>query len=73
MCNIYHFNKKSFIAFKGYLLLLCLQVNHFPGSGFITMKASLAVSEIDFIPTAFKMPADKTKLLEYVSIALCIG
>ncbi|XP_064599987.1 probable tubulin polyglutamylase ttll-15 [Liolophura sinensis] len=42
------------------------KVNHFPGSGFITMKASLAVSQIDFIPTAFKMPSDKNKLLTYI-------
>ncbi|XP_042205513.1 probable tubulin polyglutamylase ttll-15 [Homarus americanus] len=41
------------------------RVNHFPGSGFITNKVNLAVSGLPFIPRAFRMPAEKSNLLEY--------
>jgi hypothetical protein len=44
-----------------------LQVNHFPGSGYITQKVDLATSGIPYIPVAFRIPADLEKLLEYVS------
>ncbi|KAK6186581.1 hypothetical protein SNE40_008595 [Patella caerulea] len=42
------------------------KVNHFPGSGYITNKASLAATKMDFIPTAFKMPTDKENFTQYV-------
>ncbi|XP_005107488.1 probable tubulin polyglutamylase ttll-15 [Aplysia californica] len=41
------------------------KVNHFPGSGFVTNKASLAQSKLDFIPKAFEIPAKKKEFLEY--------
>lgn len=41
------------------------RVNKFPGSGWITNKLSLATSNIKQAPKAFKIPADKNKLLEY--------
>ncbi|CAH1792274.1 unnamed protein product [Owenia fusiformis] len=41
------------------------RVNHFPGSGFITNKVSLALSPLKHIPRAFKMPADRDALLMY--------
>jgi tubulin monoglycylase TTLL15 len=44
-----------------------LQVNHFPGSGYITQKVDLATSGIPYIPAAFRIPADVEKLFEYVS------
>ena len=43
------------------------QVNHFPGSGHITLKVQLATSGIPYIPAAFRIPADVDKLFEYVS------
>jgi tubulin monoglycylase TTLL15 len=43
------------------------QVNHFPGSGYITQKVDLATSGIPYIPVAFRIPSDVEKLLEYVS------
>ncbi|ESP02910.1 hypothetical protein LOTGIDRAFT_110692, partial [Lottia gigantea] len=43
------------------------KVNHFPGSGYITNKASLASTNMPFIPKAFKMPEEKKKFLEYVN------
>ncbi|EDV24017.1 uncharacterized protein TRIADDRAFT_57067 [Trichoplax adhaerens] len=39
------------------------KVNKFPGSGFITNKASLATSGFSFTPKAYKIPEDKEKLL----------
>lgn len=44
------------------------QVNHFPGSGYITQKVDLATSGIPYIPAAFRVPADVDKLFEYVSL-----
>lgn len=41
------------------------KVNHFPGSGYITNKVELATSGLKYIPPAFKLPQDKSKLLEY--------
>ena len=41
------------------------KVNHFPGSGFITNKVSLAVSGLPHIPRAFRMPSEKAELLAY--------
>jgi hypothetical protein len=49
-----------------------LQVNHFPGSGYITQKVDLATSGIPYIPVAFRIPADLEKLFEYVSQCLRI-
>ncbi|XP_048586419.1 probable tubulin polyglutamylase ttll-15 isoform X2 [Nematostella vectensis] len=43
------------------------KVNHFPGSGFITNKASLAVSHFPFHPLAFEIPKDKKKFLKEVA------
>ncbi|XP_046687090.1 probable tubulin polyglutamylase ttll-15 [Homalodisca vitripennis] len=42
-------------------------VNHFPGSGFITNKMDLAVSNIPHIPRAFKIPQQTQELLDYAS------
>lgn len=44
-----------------------LQVNHFPGSGFITNKVSLATSNLKHIPKAFHLPKEKEKFLKHVS------
>ncbi|XP_062596927.1 probable tubulin polyglutamylase ttll-15 isoform X2 [Saccostrea cucullata] len=41
------------------------KVNHFPGSGYITNKVSLAVSNNPYIPRAFKIPKEKDKFLQY--------
>lgn len=41
------------------------KVNHFPGSGYITNKVSLAVSTNPFIPRAFKIPKEKRQFLQY--------
>ncbi|XP_067028366.1 probable tubulin polyglutamylase ttll-15 isoform X2 [Acropora muricata] len=42
------------------------KVNHFPGSGYITNKVSLAVNYFPFIPPAFVVPKDSNKFLEEV-------
>lgn len=42
------------------------RVNHFPGSGFITNKVSLATTDLKDVPKAFHLPRDKDKFLEYV-------
>ncbi|XP_029650724.1 probable tubulin polyglutamylase ttll-15 isoform X2 [Octopus sinensis] len=42
------------------------KVNHFPGSGYITNKVSLATSEFKFVPKAFKLPEGKTKFQNYI-------
>lgn len=49
-----------------------IQVNHFPGSGFITNKVNLATSGLKYVPKAFNLPNDKDKFLEYVSCQICI-
>ncbi|XP_061172452.1 probable tubulin polyglutamylase ttll-15 [Saccostrea echinata] len=41
------------------------KVNHFPGSGYITNKVSLAVSNNPYIPRAFKIPKEKDKFYQY--------
>ncbi|KAK3611317.1 hypothetical protein CHS0354_029967 [Potamilus streckersoni] len=41
------------------------KVNHFPGSGYITNKVSLATSQSQSIPMAFRIPKDKDKFLKY--------
>ncbi|XP_060572771.1 probable tubulin polyglutamylase ttll-15 [Ruditapes philippinarum] len=41
------------------------RVNHFPGSGYITNKGSLATLQLDAFPRAFRVPKDKEKLLRY--------
>ncbi|KAL4238357.1 Tubulin-tyrosine ligase [Mactra antiquata] len=43
------------------------RVNHFPGSGFITNKGSLATLQLDAFPKAFRIPKDKEKLLQYAA------
>lgn len=43
------------------------KINHFPGSGFITNKVSLATSKMKFIPMAFKLPSDKDRFLSFSS------
>lgn len=43
------------------------KVNHFPGSGFITNKVSLATSNLSYVPMAFRMPDDKELLMEHAS------
>lgn len=40
-------------------------MNHFPGSGFITNKVSLATSDLRHIPKAFHLPKDKDKFLAH--------
>ena len=42
------------------------RVNHFPGSGFITNKVSLATTDLKDVPKAFHLPKDKDKFLEHV-------
>lgn len=42
------------------------KINHFPGSGFITNKVSLAVNHFPFIPPAFVIPKDSNKFLEEI-------
>ena len=51
--------------FAIYFFLL-FQVNHFPGSGFITNKGSLATLQLEAFPKAFRIPKDKEKLLKFV-------
>ncbi|XP_045500000.1 probable tubulin polyglutamylase ttll-15 [Colias croceus] len=41
------------------------KVNHFPGTGFITMKVDLATSNSTYIPRAFKLPKNKEQFLKY--------
>ncbi|XP_060062892.1 probable tubulin polyglutamylase ttll-15 [Ylistrum balloti] len=41
------------------------RVNHFPGTGYITNKVSLATSSIPYIPKAFKIPSAKEAFLNY--------
>lgn len=41
------------------------KVNHFPGTGFITNKVDLAISDSKYIPKAFKLPENKAEFLEY--------
>ena len=41
------------------------RVNHYPGSGFISNKVTLAESELKFVPKAFRIPADRKKLMTY--------
>lgn len=42
-----------------------MQVNHFPGSGYITNKASLVTSKLKYTPKAFQIPDEKAQLLKY--------
>nr|CAD7456827.1 unnamed protein product [Timema tahoe] len=42
------------------------KVNHFPGCGYITNKVDLAMTELPYIPRAFRLPGDKDKLMVYV-------
>ncbi|KAL3874224.1 hypothetical protein ACJMK2_037269 [Sinanodonta woodiana] len=42
------------------------KVNHFPGSGYITNKVSLATSQSQSIPMAFRIPKDKDKFLKHI-------
>ncbi|KAI1302332.1 Tubulin polyglutamylase TTLL6 [Halotydeus destructor] len=41
------------------------RVNHFPGSGFITNKVSLATSGLKHIPKAFHLPKEKVAFVKY--------
>lgn len=41
------------------------RVNHFPGSGFITNKVSLATTDLKHVPKAFHLPKDKDTFLKY--------
>ena len=43
------------------------QVNHFPGSGYITNKVNLATSGLPHVPIAFKIPDQKAQLINYAS------
>ena len=47
-------------------LKLHQKVNHFPGSGFITNKVSLAQTQLSVIPKAFEIPRKKKEFLAYV-------
>lgn len=49
-----------------------LQVNHFPGSGYITNKVNLATSGLPHVPVAFKIPEKKAELIAYVRNLLTI-
>eukprot|EP00795_Rhopilema_esculentum_P002809 gene2809-1036_t len=39
------------------------EVNHVPGSGFITLKVELATSKLKWIPKAFQIPKEKSALM----------
>ena len=43
------------------------QVNHFPGSGFITNKAFLVSSKLKYTPKAFRIPSEAKQLREYAT------
>ena len=47
-------------------MIVFSQLNHFPGTGFITQKVHLATSSIDFVPRAFKLPQQSEKFREWV-------
>ena len=49
------------------ILSFLLKVNHFPGSGYITNKASLVTIDIPAIPLAFQIPNDKNAFLKEVN------
>lgn len=42
-----------------------MQVNHFPGSGYITNKVSLATSDIKYVPKAFHLPKSKDEFVKF--------
>ncbi|XP_071963144.1 probable tubulin polyglutamylase ttll-15 [Antedon mediterranea] len=42
------------------------KVNHIPGSGFITNKVTLVLSDIEYIPKAFQMPQQKSLFKQYI-------
>ena len=44
------------------------KVNHFPGSGFITNKVTLATSGLKYVPKSFNLPREKETFLKYVRI-----
>nr|CAD7569829.1 unnamed protein product [Timema californicum] len=44
------------------------KVNHFPGCGYITNKVDLAMTELPYIPRAFRLPGDKDKLIAYAKM-----
>nr|CAD7444236.1 unnamed protein product [Timema bartmani] len=44
------------------------KVNHFPGCGYITNKVDLAMTELPYIPRAFRLPGDKDKLMVYAKM-----
>jgi len=43
------------------------KVNHFPGSGFISNKVTLAESDLSCVPKAFRMPAVAARLKQYAA------
>ena len=45
-------------------LLFFFEVNHLPGSGFITLKVELATSKLKWTPRAFRIPGEKQALLK---------
>uniref|UniRef100_A0A182NCV4 Uncharacterized protein n=1 Tax=Anopheles dirus TaxID=7168 RepID=A0A182NCV4_9DIPT len=42
-------------------------VNHFPGSGFITNKVDLSTTKMQYIPAAFKLPAETAQFREFTA------
>lgn len=64
-CNWLPRKKIRLNTFWTDLVYCVLQVNHFPGTGYITNKVSLATSSLKYVPKAFRLPSDKSKLLEY--------
>lgn len=46
------------------------RINHFPGSGFITNKVSLATTDLLHIPKSFNLPRQKDEFLEFVSLKI---
>ncbi|XP_053673253.1 probable tubulin polyglutamylase ttll-15 [Anopheles nili] len=42
-------------------------VNHFPGSGYITNKVDLSTTKLQYIPAAFKLPAETALFREYAT------
>ncbi|XP_075147353.1 tubulin tyrosine ligase-like 15 isoform X2 [Haematobia irritans] len=40
-------------------------INHFPGCGFLTNKVDLSITQLPFIPRAFRLPLQNSELLKY--------
>ena len=63
MCKYLSMNSVKSLKSKS-LAMFFFQVNHLPGSGFITLKVELATSKLKWIPKAFHIPDEKNALLK---------